>query len=228
MVVKTGRHWQALAATAAERCERRDGREEEVSLEPLNVLEARFQQWAVPSDVREAVRQAVTVVSGEGATLVEAIVGDQVAVAVRGQPTAVYISPSGVSVALVPTDAARAHRADSAIGLDKESETTWVVHCRYGRLDSSRLNSMTSLMVRALRRYAPKPEPRQPVTRSRRRAASPAGVSGSSPSKTAAVPRTTGRRTEEERQRAVEAAIPRCPVPGCNLPMIGGSCGFHD
>ena len=29
-------------------------------------------------------------------------------------------------------------------------------------------------------------------------------------------------------QRAAEAAVPRCPVPGCNLPMVGGSCGFHD
>lgn len=200
-------------------------------MESLTVLEARLQQWSVPTDVREAVRRALTVVAREGAPLVEAIVGDQVALAVRGQPAAVYVSPRRVSVALAPTDAERAHRADSAIGLDKESGTTWLVHCRYGRLDSARLNSMTTLMVKALRRHAPKPEPRQPATRTRRRStgsgADAAKVRGGG-SKAAPTPRSTGRRSEEDRQRAVEATIPRCPVPGCNLPMVGGSCGFHD
>ena len=39
---------------------------------------------------------------------------------------------------------------------------------------------------------------------------------------------TKVKQSEEERRRAVDAAVPRCPVPGCNLPMVGGSCGFHD
>jgi hypothetical protein len=191
-------------------------------VQSLDVLETQLQQWSVPNDVREAVRRAVATVSRERTELVEAVVGDQVALAVRGHPAAVYVSPSRVSVALTPTDAERAHRADSAIGLDKESDSTWVVHCRYGRLDSSRLSSMTALMVKALRRHAPAPEPRRPVTRSRSRAR----TDGRSPASSAT--RSTGRRTEEERQLAAEAAIPRCPVPGCNLPMVGGSCGFHD
>lgn len=194
-------------------------------MEPLTVLEERLQQWSVPSDVREAVRRAVGVVAGEGVSLVEATLGDQVAVAVRGQPAAVYISPSRVSVALLPTDAERAHRADSAIGLEKESESSWLVHCRYGRLDSSRLNSMTALMIKALRRHAPRPEPRRPGSATSSRPTRTARMS--SPAAPSA-PRSPGRRTQEERQRAVEAAIPRCPVPGCNLPMVGGSCGFHD
>lgn len=179
-------------------------------MQSLDVLETQLQRWSVPNDVREAVRRAVATVRRERTELVEAVVGDQVALAVRGHPAAVYVSPSRVSVALAPPDAERAHRADSAIGLDKESESTWVVHCRYGRLDSSRLSSMTALMVKALRRHAATAEPRRPITRSRARTES------------------TGRRSEADRQRAAEAAIPRCPVPGCNLPMVGGSCGFHD
>lgn len=192
-------------------------------MQSLAVLETQLQQWRVPNDVQQAVLRAVDAVSRERVELVEAIVGDQVAVAVRGQPAALYVSPSRVSVALAPTDAERAHRSDSALGLDKESASTWIVHCRYGRLDSSRLSSMTALMVKGLRRHAPAPEPRQPVTRTRRRTTGSVGGSAA-PSK----PRSTGRRTEEDRLRAVEAAIPRCPVPGCNLPMVGGSCGFHD
>lgn len=196
-------------------------------MQQLTVLEDRLQQWSVPNDVREAVRSAVGVVVGEGAWLVDDANDELVTLAVRGQPAAIYLSPSRVSAALAPTDADRAHRADSAIGLDMESETTWVVHCRYGRLDPSRLSSVTALMIKALRRYAPTPEPRQVVKQSRRRAPSNAGSTvgdrrvtstraGSSPAR------------EEDRRRAADAAIPRCPVPGCNLPMVGGSCGFHD
>ena len=194
----------------------------------LTLLEEQLQQWAVPSDVREAIRRATDVVTREGATLVEAVVGDQVALAVRGQPAALYVGAARVRIALTPPDAERAYRADSAIGLEKESEATWVVHCRYGRLDPSRLSSVTALMVRALRRYAPVPAPRQPVPRTRRRSADPASASPRARTERTTAPRSGGRRTEEERQRAVEAAIPRCPVPGCNLPMVGGSCGFHD
>ena len=185
---------------------------------PPSELEVRLQGWSVPSDVREAVHRALAVVTGEGATLIEATIGDQVAVAVRGQPVALYISPSRLSAALDPVAAERAHHADSAIGLDKSSESTWIVHCRYGRLDSARLNSMTALMVAALRRYAPRPEPR-PTPAKRRRA--PARTT---PTKAPAATR----QSEEERRRMVDAAVPRCPVPGCNLPMVGGSCGFHD
>ncbi len=194
----------------------------------LDVLENQLQQWSVPSDVRDALWRAVAVVDRERIELVEAFLGDQVAVAVRGQPAALYVSPSRVSVALTPTDAERAHRADSAIGLEKESASTWLVHCRYGRLDSSRLSSMTALMVKALRRHAPVPEPRRSVTRPRRRAASSGAAGAASGARAASAAPRPGRRSEEDRQRAVEAAIPRCPVPGCNLPMVGGSCGFHD
>ena len=144
-------------------------------MQQLTVLEDRLQQWSVPNDVREAVRSAVGVVVGEGAWLVDDANDELVTLAVRGQPAAIYLSPSRVSAALAPTDADRAHRADSAIGLDMESETTWVVHCRYGRLDPSRLSSVTALMIKALRRYAPTPEPRQVVKQSRRRAPSNAG-----------------------------------------------------
>ncbi len=185
---------------------------------PLSELEDRLIGWSVPSDVREAVHRALAVVTKEGATLMEATVGDQVAVAVRGQPVALYISPSHVSAALDPVAAERAHRADSAIGLDKSSESTWIVHCRYGRLDSARLNSMTALMITALRRYAPRPEPRSAPPKRRRAPARAAAT------KTPAVTK----QSEEERRRAVDAAVPRCQVPGCNLPMVGGSCGFHD
>jgi hypothetical protein len=199
----------------------------------LDVLEERLQQWSVPSDVRAAVRRAAATLTKEGASLVEATVGDELAIAVRGQPAAVYVSASGVSVALTPPDADRAYRADSAMGLHQESESTWLVHCRYGRLDSSRLNTMTALMVKALRRDAPRPEPRQPVATTRRRASASSGSGSRTARENVASPgqkarRSTGRRTEEDRLRAVEAAIPRCPVPGCNLPMVGGSCGFHD
>lgn len=196
-------------------------------MEQLTVLEDRFQQWSVPSDVRDAVRRAVGVVAGEGARLVDDANDDRVTLAVRGQPAAVYLSPSRVSAALTPTDADRAHRADSAIGLDMESETTWVVHCRYGRLDPSRLNSVTALMIKALRRYAPKPEPRQVVKQPRRRAPSKT-ASAVGERKSSSTRSTPSPAREEDRRRIADAAIPRCPVPGCNLPMVGGSCGFHD
>lgn len=185
---------------------------------PLTLLEEQLQQWAVPNDVRVAIRRAVDVVTREGVPLVEAVVGDQVALAVRGQPAAVYVSGARVRIALTPPDAERAYRADSAIGLEKENEATWVVHCRYGRLDPSRLSSVTALMIRALRRYAPAPATRQAASHAPPRARRTERPTTPRPS----------RRTEEERQRAVEATIPRCSVPGCNLPMVGGSCGFHD
>jgi hypothetical protein len=185
---------------------------------PASELEDRLLGWSVPSDVRAAVHRALDVVTREGATLIEATIGDQVGVAVRGQPVAVYISPSHLSAALDPVAAERAHRADSAIGLDKSSESTWIVHCRYGRLDSARLNAMTALMVIALRRYAPRPEPRSAPPKRRR------APRGATPTKAP----TVTRQSEEDRRRAVDAAVPRCPVPGCNLPMVGGSCGFHD
>ena len=186
---------------------------------PPHELEVRLLGWSVPSDVREAVQHALLVVSGEGATLIEATVGDQVAVAVRGQPVALYISPSRVSAALEPAAAERAHRADSAIGLDKSSESTWIVHCRYGRLDSARLNSMTALMITALRRHAPRPEPR--VTPTKRRRAPERGPQ----------PRGPRRRASRARRSAAGPSTPlfhAAPEAGCNLPMVGGSCGFHD
>lgn len=196
-------------------------------MEQLTVLEDRLQQWSVPNDVREAVRSAVGVVVGEGARLVDDATDDLLTLAVQGQPAAVYLSPSRISAALAPTDADRAHRADSAIGLDMESETTWIVHCRYGRLDPSRLNSVTALMIKALRRYAPQPEPRQVVKQPRRRAPSKAAsVAGDRKGTSTRAGASPAR--EEDRRRAADAAIPRCPVPGCNLPMVGGSCGFHD
>jgi hypothetical protein len=193
-------------------------------VEPLSVLETRLQDWSVPSDVRDAVHRAVGEVAGAGIPLVDEEIDDQICLAVRGQPGAVYISRSRVAAALDPVDAERAHRADSAIGLDKDDEKTWIVHCRYGRLDSSRLGTMTTLMVRALRRFAPRPEPRQSAPRSRQRASGTTRSSGGSTSAS----RSTSRQSQEERRRAADAAIPRCPVPGCNLPMVGGSCGFHD
>jgi hypothetical protein len=193
------------------------GSPEENAVEPLDVIEPRLRQWSVPSDVRDALRRAVAVVGGEGVTLVGQASDDRVSVGVRGQPVAVYLSPSRLSAGLEPEDAQRAHRADSAIGLEKDSETTWMVHCRYGRLDTSRLNSMTALMIKALRRFAPRPE----AGRKPRRTASTAAKAG--PDR-----RSPGVASQEERRRAADAAIPRCPVPGCNLPMVGGSCGFHD
>ena len=198
---------------------------------PESDLEGRLQDWRVPSDVREAVVGAIAQVTREGATLIEAVVGDQVAVAIRGQPVAVYLSPSRLSAALSPVDAERAHRADSALGLDKESDTTWLVHCRYGRLDPSRINAMTALVVAALRRHAPQPEPRAVAPRRRSSAAGTARAGtarkvASKPSETTR--RSPTKQSEEDRRNAVDAAIPRCPVPGCNLPMVGGSCGFHD
>lgn len=192
---------------------------------PEGDLEGRLQDWQVPSDAREAVLRAIAQVTREGATLMEAVVGDQVAVAVRGQPVAVYLSPSRLSAALDPVDAERAQRADSALGLDKESDTTWLVHCRYGRLDPSRINAVTALMVTALRRYAPQPAPRATTTRRR----SPAGGTARPAAPRAETTRRTPtKQREEDRRAAVDAAVPRCPVPGCNLPMVGGSCGFHD
>ena len=192
------------------------------------LLESHLQTWAVPSDVRAAIQRALTIVAGEGVDLVEALLGDEVAVAVRSQPEAMYVSPSRVSIALSPPDADRAYRSDSAYGLDKQTEATWIVHCRYGRLDPSRLNTVTSLMVRALRRYAPRPAQPAPATRTRRRASKDSAATRATAATDAPRARRTNRQAEEDRQRAVEAAIPRCPVPGCNLPMVGGSCGFHD
>lgn len=192
----------------------------------LILLEEQLQQWAVPNDVREAIRRAIEVVTREGAPLVEAMIGEELALAVSGQPAAVYFSGARVRIALSPPDAERAYRADSAIGLEKETEGSWVVTCRYGRLDPSRLSSVTSLMVRALRRYAPAPATRQVAPR--RRSAASSTAAPQRRTREGTTPRPSGRRTEEERQRATEAAIPRCPVPGCNLPMVGGSCGFHD
>ncbi len=184
----------------------------------------------MPSDVREAVVGAIAQVTREGATLIEAVVGDQVAVAVRGQPVAVYLSASRLSAALTPSTREPAQRADSALGLDKESDTTWLVHCRYGRLDPSRINAMTALVVAALRRHAPQPAPRAvplgggPAAGTAPGRRGPQG--GVEPSETTR--RTPTKQSEEDRRNAVDAAIPRCPVPGCNLPMVGGSCGFHD
>ncbi len=179
----------------------------------------------MPSDVREAVLRALAQVTREGATLMEALVGDQVAIAVRGQPVAVYLSPSRLSAALDPVDAERAQRADSALGLDKESDTTWLVHCRYGRLDPSRINAVTALLVTALRRYAPQPPPRVVPTRRRSPAGGRSRPAAAKPEPTRRAPT---KQREEDRRAAVDAAVPRCPVPGCNLPMVGGSCGFHD
>lgn len=196
-------------------------------MESQGVLEDQLQRWTVPSDVRDALRRAVAEVTADGVSLVEATLGDQVTVAVRGQPAALYVSPSGVSVGLDPVAAERAHRSDSALGLDKESETTWIVHCRFGRMDATRLNAVRGLMVKALRRYAPAPPPGT-APRARRRAASGDARGSAARSQPASAPRTSARHTAEDRQRAAEAAIPRCPVPGCNLPMVGGSCGFHD
>ena len=187
-----------------------------------------MQIWAVPSDVREAIHRAVTLVAGEGVSLVEALIGDQVAIAVRDQPEAIYVSQSRVSMALTPPDADRAYRSDSAFGLEKQSDSTWVVHCRYGRLDQSRLNAATSLMVRALRRYAPRPAQPAAATKTRRQTTKESAGSRATASSPTARPRRNSRQAEEDRKRAVEAAIPRCAVPGCNLPMVGGSCGFHD
>lgn len=192
---------------------------------PEGDLEGRLRDWRVPSDVREAVLRAIAQVTREGATLMEAVVGDQVAVAVRGQPVAIYLSPSRLSAALDPVDAERAQRADSALGLDKESDSTWLVHCRYGRLDPSRINAVTGLMVTALRRHAPRPAAPATPTR-RRRAAS--GTTRSAAPKPEPARRAPTKQREEDRRAAVDAAVPRCPVPGCNLPMVGGSCGFHD
>lgn len=194
-------------------------------MEELGVLEARLQQWSVPSDVRDAVRRAASVVGDEGVALAGEAGDDVVWLAVPGAPAAVYLSPSRLSAALAPADAQRAHRADSALGLEKDSDSTWLVHCRYGRLDASRLNAMTALMIKALRRFAPMPlgGRRAPATRKPRRpSTSPSGATSSSSRQPAGVV------SQEERRRAAEAAIPRCPVPGCNLPMVGGSCGFHD
>jgi hypothetical protein len=202
-----------------------------VSVPPESDLEGRLQDWRVPSDVREAVVGAIAQVTREGATLIEAVVGDQVAVAVRGQPVAVYLSASRLSAALSPVDAERAQRADSALGLDKESDTTWLVHCRYGRLDPSRINAMTALVVSALRRHAPQPAPRAAAPRRRSSAAGSTGAGGArkaAPRASETTRRTPTKQSEEDRRNAVDAAIPRCPVPGCNLPMVGGSCGFHD
>ena len=177
------------------------------SVPPASELEDRLLGWSVPSDVRAAVHRALDVVTREGATLIEATIGDQVGVAVRGQPVAVYISPSHLSAALDPVAAERAHRADSAIGLDKSSESTWIVHCRYGRLDSARLNAMTALMVTALRRYAPRPEPR----RRRRNGVGPLGAQHR---------RRRRRSAGRARRTAGEPSTPRfravpCPAATC-------------
>ncbi|GAA3639559.1 hypothetical protein [Microlunatus ginsengisoli] len=190
-------------------------------MDQLADLEAQLQRWSVPSDVRDALRSAVDAVARQGVDLVGEAGDDRLSVGVRDKPVAVSFSSSRVSVALEPVDAERAHRADSAIGLDKVDQSSWVVHCRYGRLDSSRLNSMAALMVKALRRFAPAPAPaaRAVAPRSPRKRAAKAA--------TAPSPRTAAAR-QEERREAAAAAIPRCPVPGCNLPMVGGSCGFHD
>lgn len=190
-------------------------------MDQLTDLEAQLQEWSVPSDVRDALRGAVDTVAWEGVELVGDSGEDLVSIGVRGQPAAVSFSSSRVSVALAPAEAERAHRADSAIGLDMDGDSSWIVHCRYGRLDSSRLNSMAALMVKALRRFAPQPEPRVAVKGApRRRAATTAAAKPVSPRQSAA--------NQEERRRVADAAVPRCPVPGCNLPMVGGSCGFHD
>ena len=42
-------------------------------MEQLTVLEERFQLWSVPNDVREAVRRAVGVVAGAGASPHQAV-----------------------------------------------------------------------------------------------------------------------------------------------------------
>jgi hypothetical protein len=191
-------------------------------------LDVLLQRWSVPSDVRDALLGAVESVARDGVQVTGDASAELITLAVRGQPAALYLSPSGVSAALVPADAERAHRADSALGLEKKDETSWLVHCRYGRLDPSRLNTMTALMVRALRRYAPAPAARSASARPTRRRTTTAGSrAGTSPAAKAPSARAE-RAGQEERRRVADAAVPRCPVPGCNLPMVGGSCGFHD
>ena len=190
-------------------------------------LDVLLQRWSVPSDVRDALLGAVESVARDGVQVTGDASDELITLAVRGQPAALYLSPSGMSAALLPVDAERAHRADSALGLEKQNETSWLVHCRYGRLDPSRLNTMTGLMVRALRRYAPAPAARSAGSRPTRRTTTAGSRARTAPAAKAPSARAE-KAGQEERRRVADAAVPRCPVPGCNLPMVGGSCGFHD
>jgi hypothetical protein len=161
-------------------------------------LESRLSDGSVPLGVRSALRQAIGLVAGEGIQVIDKPLADYVSLAARGKPIAVYVWPSRLSIALDPQQAEHASDSESALTLEKDSNVTWFVHGSFSALTGARkLDLVTSLLAEAFRRSA------QNVR--------DGGVSKRGP----------------QRHAPVESGVPRCPSPGCNLPLTGGSCGFH-
>jgi hypothetical protein len=201
---------KALAAEGADllgqqtlgqgRCHRAGGSEEkEPVMAELLELDRRLRLWSVPDAVGSALRAAVKEVEEDGAKVTEGITDDYLSLAASGKPIAVYVGRTRVSIALDPEEAETAQRADAQLALEKDSSVTWFLHCSYTALTvPQRVEAVRTLILQALHRSV--------------RNVRDAGLSN----------------REERRRAAAAAAIPRCPVPGCNMPMVGGSCGFHD
>ena len=118
-------------------------------------LESRLSDGSVPLGVRDALRQAIDVVTGEGIRVSGKAASDYVSLAARGKPIAVYVWPSRLSIALDPQRAEHASHSESALTLEKGSSVTWFVHGSFSSLTGARrLDLVTSLLAEALRRSA--------------------------------------------------------------------------
>lgn len=168
-------------------------------MEKLDRLDAYLDRSSVPTEVHAILRRAMTAAAEEGIRLSDGSTDDYASISARGKPIAVYVGRTRLSMALDPESAEQVHRADTAIGLERDSGVTTFVHCSYGSLSApEKLLSVQALVVEAFRRSARNTRDGGPAQR------------------------------EERRRAAAEATYTRCPEPGCNLPMVGGSCGFHD
>ena len=162
-------------------------------------LESRLSDGSVPLGVQTALRQAIDVVTGEGIRVSSKAASDYVSLAARGKRIAIYVGPSRLSIALDPQRAEGASQSESALILEKGTSVTWFVHGSFTSLTGARrLDLVTALLAEALRRSAHSVRDGRVAQR------------------------------DPPRPIPVETGARRCPSPGCNLPMTGGSCGFHD
>jgi hypothetical protein len=170
-------------------------------------LEARLTDGSLPPAVRATLRDALQVARADGIRVVDEGTPDYVTLAAAGKPVAVYVESARLSLVLDPERAERIVRAHPSLTLDRDAVAT--VRCSYAALTALRPEYLTGTwIVEALRRSARNVRP----------------VAGGPQ----AAPRTAAPRKVRARPVPVEVTLPRCPVPGCNLVMVGGSCGFHD
>ena len=168
-------------------------------MEKLDLLDAHLDRWSVPTEVRTLLQSAMAVADEEGIRLSAGGTDDYASLAARGKPVAVHVGRTRLSIALDPESAEQVHRADTSFGLERDSGVTSFIHCSYGSLSApGKVPVVHQLVTEAFRRSARNTRDAAPAHR------------------------------EERRRAAAEATLERYRVPGCNLPMVGGSCVFHD